>query len=148
MRIAAIMLGAVLAMPMLAGAAEQAAAKAAASKGMFSGAMVQDRPIDIGIDVRGVKMESVYFNGTEAMVILWNRSSKPARTVVDVAVFNKEGKMIAVGQKKFSLAGSSIRAGKQANVNLDFSGYLPNFSEAASFAATVGVSEVTSNTSD
>lgn len=146
MRIAGFLLGVLLSLSMPALASEAPAQKGVVGKDSFSGVMALDQPIEMGIDVKGVKMQSVYFSGTEAMVILWNRRPQSTKVTVDVAVHDKAGKLLAVGQKKFSLGAGTIRAGKQANYNFDFSSYLPNLSEAAAFSAVFSVAEQSSNT--
>lgn len=147
MRIAGLLLGALLSLSLPALASDAPAQKGVVGNGSFSGALVLDQPIEMGIDVKGVKMQSVYFSGTEAMVILWNRRPQSTKVTVDVAVYDKAGKMVAVGQKKFSLVAGTIRAGKQANYNFDFSSYLSSMSEAAAFSAVFSVAEQSSNTS-
>lgn len=147
MRIAGLLLGVLLSLSMPVLAEEAAAQKGVLGNDSFAGPMALDQPIEIGIDVKGVKMQSVYFSGTEAMVIMWNRRPQSTKVTVDVAVYDRAGKLLAVGQKKFSLGSGTIRAGKQANYNFDFGSYVQDLSQAAAFSAVFSVAEQSSNTS-
>ena len=43
------------------------------------GRVVLDKPIEIGKDNKGVKLETITFSGDEAIVIIWNRDRKSTR---------------------------------------------------------------------
>lgn len=140
--VAAVVLAvATVAAPLPAVAAEAPEKQAVAGRDAFTAALVADQPIDMNLDVKGVKMQSVYFSGTEAMVIMWNRRPKTAKVNVDVVLFDAAGKVIAVGKRSLSLAGGSIRAGKQSNFSFDFGGYVAGVSDAAKFTAVFSVLE-------
>ncbi|MFP5382667.1 MAG: hypothetical protein ACLGHG_01215 [Gammaproteobacteria bacterium] len=147
MRIAGLLLGVLLSLSLPVLAQEAAAQKGVVGNDSFAGPMALDQPIEIGIDVKGVKMQSVYFSGTEAMVIMWNRRPQSAKVTVDVALYDGAGKMLAVGQKKFSLSAGTIRAGKQSNYKFDFGSYLQDMGAVAAFSAVFSVAEQSSNTS-
>jgi len=100
----------------------------------FAGKVVLDQPIEMNIDVKGVKLQSIYFSDKKAMVILWNRRPKSVGVNVDVVLVDAKGKVVAVGKRPASLMGGSIRAGKQSNFNFDFGGYITDMSQVTAYS--------------
>ena len=105
----------------------------------IAGKYSPDAPIELNLDVKGVKLQSIYFSGKQAMVILWNRRPKGVGVSVDVTLYDAQGKLIAVGKRPVSLIGGSIRAGKQENFNFDFSHYVADMGQVATYAVVFSV---------
>lgn len=105
----------------------------------FAGKVVLDQPIEMNLDVKGVKLQSIYFSDKQAMVILWNRRPKSVAVNVDVVLFDLAGKVIAVGKRSASLMGGSIRAGKQSNFTFDFGGYVVDMSQVSAYSVVFSV---------
>jgi len=100
----------------------------------FSGKMASNKPIDVGIEVSGIKLESIYFSDNmEAMIILWNRTPATARPEVGVALFDKSGKLLGTGYQSNSIRRTTVRAGKQMNYTLHFDKFVNDYSKVASF---------------
>jgi hypothetical protein len=101
----------------------------------FSGKMTGNNPVDVGLEVRGVKLESVYFGDKmEALFIFWNRSPATVRPEVGIALFDKSGKLLATGSDQSgSLRRMTVRSGKQMNYKLHFDKFIDDYSKVASF---------------
>lgn len=103
------------------------------------------RPIQIGMEVSGVALDSVFFDkGTlQAFVILMNRTPVEVRAEVGIALFDARGKLLATGidVTGFSFTGDKVRAGDQKNVKLSFDKFLNDYSNVASFQLVFSVAE-------
>jgi len=100
----------------------------------FSGKMTSNTPIDVGLEVRGVKLESVYFgDNVEALLIFWNRSPATVRPEVGIALFDKSGKLLGTGYPSASPRRKAVRSGKQMNYKLHFDKFISDYSKVASF---------------
>ena len=100
----------------------------------FSGKMTGNTPIDVGLEVRGVRLESVYFgDNLEALLIFWNRSPATVRPEVGIALFDKSGKLLGTGYQSDSLRRRAVRSGKQMNYKLHFDKFIDGYSKVASF---------------
>jgi hypothetical protein len=97
----------------------------------YSGKMVVDKPIDIGIDLKGIKLESIFFSENEALVILWNRTPSRVKAYVAIALFNDKNRLIAAGDKSSKPIG--IRSGKQASYNFKFENFISDLKEVSRF---------------
>ena len=112
----------------------------------YSDKMVTNRPIDVGLEVRGVRLESVYFSeNMEALVILWNKTPATVRPEVGIALFDKAGKLLATGYVKFSIKPTTVRAGKQKNYKLHFDKFVNNYSNVDSFQIVFSIVKQKSN---
>ena len=103
------------------------------------------QPIDIGLDVHGVKLDSVFFDKSnlQAFIILMNRTPVAVSAEVGVSVFDSKGKLIASGidVTGFSFTGDKVDPGKQKNVKLSFDKFLNDFSNAATFQLVFSIYE-------
>lgn len=100
-----------------------------------SGKVIIGKPIDIGIDHNGVKLESVAFSGNEALVIVWNRTPSAVKGNVGVALFDKNNRLLAAESDAASVtrAITSIRSGKQANLRVRFKKFMADFKQATRY---------------
>ena len=96
----------------------------------YSGAMVLNKTIEIGIDHRGVKLEAITFSGDEALVVTWNRTPSGVKAHAAIALFDAKNQL--VGAESDSRA-TSIRSGKQGNFKIRFKKFLSDFSGVARF---------------
>ncbi|PIE43020.1 MAG: hypothetical protein CSA50_07445 [Gammaproteobacteria bacterium] len=110
--------------------------KVVASK-TFSTRLKTQQPIDIGLEVNGVRLNSIFFDKDkmEAFLIFRNRTPVKVTTEVGVALFDSSGKLVATGidVTGFSFSGDSVGAGEQKNVKLAFARFINDYSEARSF---------------
>ena len=100
----------------------------------FSGKMTGNTPIDVGLEVRGVKLESVYFgDDMQALLIFWNRSPTTVRPEVGIALFDKSGKLLGTGYQGDAFRRKAVGAGKKMNYKLYFDKFISDYSKVASF---------------
>ena len=97
----------------------------------YSGKMLVDTPIDIGIDLKGVKLESIFFSGNEALAIVWNRTPSRVKAYVAIALFDDKNRLIAADAESSKPIG--IRSGKQANYNFKFKNFISDFKGVSRF---------------
>ncbi|MBL4865262.1 MAG: hypothetical protein JKY67_02670 [Pseudomonadales bacterium] len=108
----------------------------------YSHKMAPATPIDIGLELQGVKVESIYFSeNMEALAILWNKTPMTVRPEIGVALFDKSGKLIGTGQSSAKFKSSSIRAGKQKNYTLQFDKFLNDYKNVAKFQLIFSIVE-------
>jgi hypothetical protein len=107
------------------------------------------QPIQIGLEVSGVALDSVFFDKStlQAFVILMNRTPVAVSAEVGIALFDARGKLLATGidVTGFSFTGDKVRAGDQKNVKLSFDKFLNDYSDVASFQLVFSVVEETKN---
>ena len=96
----------------------------------YSGAMVLDKTIEIGIDHRGVKLEAITFSGDEALVVTWNRTPSGVKAHAAVALFDAKNQLVAAESDSRA---TGIRSGKQGNFKIRFKKFLSDFSGVARF---------------
>lgn len=100
----------------------------------FSSKMTGNTPIDVGLEVRGVKLESVYFgDNMQALLIFWNRSPTTVRPEVGIALFDKSGKLLGTGYQGDAIRRKAVGAGKKMNYKLYFDKFISDYSKVASF---------------
>lgn len=113
---------------------------------------IAQTPIDVGLDVNGVKLDSVFFdkNAMQAFLILRNRTPVSANPTVGVSVFDKKGKMIATGidVTEFSFTGESISAGNQKNIKLSLNKFINDFNDADSFQIVFSLGKYSNTSAD
>jgi hypothetical protein len=97
----------------------------------YSGKMLVDKPIDIGIDLKGVKLESIFFSKNEALVIVWNRTPSRVKANVAIALFNDKNQLVAAGAESSKPIG--IRSGKQANYKFKFKDFTSGLKNVSRF---------------
>ena len=100
----------------------------------YSGTMAGNIPIDVGLEVLGVKLESVYFSeNMSVLVILWNRTPNTVRPEVGIALYDKSGKLLGTGYQSYSIGRTTVRGGKQMNYWLHFDKFINDYSNVARF---------------
>lgn len=103
----------------------------------FSGAFKPQEPIDVNLEVSGVRLGSVFFDEDkiQAFIILNNRTPIAVNPKVGVSLFDAKGKLLATGidASSFSFTGDKISAGDQKNVELAFGKFINDFKDVASF---------------
>ncbi len=97
----------------------------------YSGKMLVDKPIDIGKDLKGVKLESIFFSKNEALVIVWNRTPSRVKAHVAIALFDDKNRLIAAGVELSRPIG--IRSGKQANYTFKFKNFTSDLKKFSRF---------------
>lgn len=129
---------------MALGVAQAAGNNVEASKSFYS-KFASNTPIDVNLQVRGVTLGSVYFSGGDqtALAIVQNKTPQVVTPKVGVSVYDGQGNLLGVGeyQKQGVFSSESVKAGEQANVNLDFSGFVSDFSKVATFKLVFSVRE-------
>jgi hypothetical protein len=109
----------------------------------FTGKVTTGRPIEIGIDHGGVKLEAITFSENEALVIIWNRTPGKVNVNAGLALFDRTGQLMAAESDDRPITRSvlSIRAGKQANLKIKLKKFLSDVGEAAQFQLVVTIVE-------
>jgi hypothetical protein len=104
----------------------------------YTGKMLVDKTIEIGIDHRGVKLEAITFSGDEALLVTWNRTPNGVKASAGVALFDAQNRLVAA--ESDSRPGG-IRSGKQGNFKISFKKYLTDFSSVARFHVVFVIEE-------
>jgi hypothetical protein len=104
----------------------------------YSGNMLVDKTIEIGIDHRGVKLEAITFSGNEALLVTWNRTPNRVKAGAGVALFDDKNRLVAA--ESDSRPGG-ISSGKQGNFKIDFKKFLADFSSVARFQVVFVIEE-------
>jgi len=127
-----INLSLVFAMALILPLAVTAASKAPPtfSRITHTGKVVADKLIEIGLDLKGVKLEAVTFSGDEAVVVVWNRTPSSVTGHVGIALYDKKNRLIAAESDSQSF---KIRSGKTANFKIKFGKFMSNFKNAARY---------------
>lgn len=103
----------------------------------YSSSMKLQQPIDVNMEVSGVKLDSVFFDKDklQAFIIIINRTPTPVYPKVGISLFDNRGKLIATGidVTGFNFSGDKVGAGKQKNIELSFSKFINDFNNASSF---------------
>ena len=96
-----------------------------------SGKILIDKPIEISVDLKGVKLESIFFSGNEALVIVWNRTPSTVKAHIAIALFDDKNQLIAAEAESSKAIG--IRSGKQANYKFKFKNFISDFKGVTRF---------------
>lgn len=96
----------------------------------YSGKMIVDKIIEIGLDHKGVKLEAITFSGNEALLIAFNRTPSGVKANVGVALFDEKNQLIAAESDSRA---TGIRSGKQGNFKIKFKKFLSGFKGVARF---------------
>ncbi len=99
------------------------------------GKVVVGKPIEIGLDHKGVKMETITFSEDEVTVLLWNRTPSSVKGHVGVALFDQKNRLMAAESDSQSITRTftNIRPGKQANLKVKFKKFLSSFKGVAKY---------------
>ena len=107
-----------------------------------TGVVVINQPIDLSMNIRGVKAESIYFGEKEALVILWNRTPKSMETHLGLALFDSEGQIMGTSiiriENIFDLGGK-IRSGKQKGFRLNYEQFINDIKNVSSYQLVFSV---------
>jgi hypothetical protein len=101
-----------------------------------SGSLAVNKPIEIGADLRGIKLESTYFTDNEVLVVVWNRTPVTAHINVGVALFDAKGNLMAAEAASKMLG---VRSGKQGNFKVKFKKFLSDFTGVAQFKVVMAL---------
>lgn len=101
------------------------------------GRVVTDKPIQIGLENKGVKLESIAFDGEEAAVVVWNRTPNAIKGHVGLALYDRNNHLLAAesDSASFTRTFTQVRAGKQATFKVKFDKFLEgNLNGVAKYA--------------
>lgn len=92
-----------------------------------------DRLIEFDVSVAGVDLSSAFFDSSdrEVVLVLNNGNSTEVFPKVGIVLLDESGAILSVSEykKKLFFSSNKIKAGKSAEVNLDFSAYLDDFKQ-------------------
>ena len=105
------------------------------SRIIHSGNMVTDKPIEIALDLDGVKLEAITFSGNEAVVVVWNRTPVGVTAHVGIALYDEQDQLIAAESDSQSIKRtlSKIKPDKAVNLKIKFKKFIPDFKNAARY---------------
>ena len=108
-----------------------------------TGKVIVDKPVELALDHKGVKLESISFSGDEALVIVWNRTPKAVKGHIGIALFDAKGRLVAAESDAQSVtrAIASIRSGKQTNFKVRFKKFLSDFEGVAQYRLVFAIVE-------
>ncbi|MFQ5937478.1 MAG: hypothetical protein ACE5LB_13830 [Acidiferrobacterales bacterium] len=100
------------------------------------GRVITDKPIEIGVDNKGVKLETITFTGDEATIIVWNRTPHSVKAHIGLALYSKKNFLLAASSDSasFTRTFTQIRAGKQANFKIKFEKFMHSFDGVSKYA--------------
>jgi len=101
-----------------------------------NGAIVINQPIDLNMNIKGVKAESIYFGEKEALIILWNRTPKSVKAHLGLALFDNDGNIMGTGIVRiedFLNLGGTVRSGKQKSFRLNYADFINDIENVASY---------------
>lgn len=106
------------------------------SKTTHVGRVVAGKPIELGIDNKGVKLESIAFSETEAVVIVWNRTPESVKGHVGLALYDKRNVLLAAesDSTSFTRTFTQIRSGKQATFKVSFDKFMTSMDGVDKYA--------------
>ncbi|MDH3669807.1 MAG: hypothetical protein OES46_01420 [Gammaproteobacteria bacterium] len=123
-------------------------AKAAEAPNNFSrishaGKVIVDKPVELALVHKGVKLESISFSGNEVLVIVWNRTPKAVKGHIGIALFDSKGRLVAAESDAQSVtrAIASIRSGKQTGFKVRFKKFLSNFEGVTQYRLVFAIVE-------
>jgi hypothetical protein len=100
------------------------------------GNVILDKPIEVGVDNRGVRVETIMFSGDEALVVVYNRTPRPVKAHLGVALYDEHDDLLAAESDaaSFTRTFSDVRAGKQESFKVKFGKFIVNFDGASKYA--------------
>ncbi|EDY86094.1 hypothetical protein GP5015_2004 [gamma proteobacterium HTCC5015] len=127
------------------GAAQAAGNVTVGASKPFYSKFAANTPIDINLQVQGVTLGSIYFSQGDrsALAIVQNKTPAVVTPKVGVSLYDAKGNLLAVGEykKQGVFSNDSVKAGEQANINLDFSGFVNDYSKVATFKLVFSVTQ-------
>ena len=101
-----------------------------------AGTVILDKPIEVGVDNRGVRVETITFSGDEALVVVYNRTPRPVKAHLGVALYDEHDDLLAAESDaaSFTRTLSDVRAGKQESFKVKFGKFIANFNGASKYA--------------
>lgn len=101
-----------------------------------AGNVILDKPIEVGVDNRGVRVETITFSGDEALVVVYNRTPRPVKAHLGIALYDERGDLLAAESDaaSFTRTFSDVRAGKQEHFKVKFGKFMVNFDGASKYA--------------
>lgn len=108
-----------------------------------TGKVIVDKPVELTLVHKGVKLESISFSGNEALIIVWNRTPKAVKGHIGIALFDPKGRLVAAESDAQSVtrAIASIRSGKQTNFKVRFKKFLSDFEGVAQYRLVFAIVE-------
>jgi hypothetical protein len=99
------------------------------------GNVILDKPIEVGVDNRGVRVETITFSGDEALVVVYNRTPRPVKAHLGIALYDERDDLLAAESDaaSFSRTFSDVRAGKQEHFKVKFGKFMVNFDSASKY---------------
>jgi hypothetical protein len=101
-----------------------------------AGKVILDKPIEVGVDNQGVRVETITFSGDEALVVVYNRTPRPVKAHLGIALYDERDDLLAAESDaaSFTRTFSDMRAGKQEHFKVKFSKFMVNFDGASKYA--------------
>lgn len=101
-----------------------------------AGNVILDKPIEVGVDNRGIRVETITFSGDEALVVVYNRTPRPVKAHLGIALYDERDDLLAAESDaaSFTRTFSDVRAGKQEHFKVKFGKFLVNFDGASKYA--------------
>ncbi len=101
-----------------------------------AGNVILDKPIEVGVDNRGVRVETITFSGDEALVVVHNRTPRPIKAHLGIALYDERDDLLAAESDtaSFTRTFSDVRAGKQEHFKVKFGKFIINFDGASKYA--------------
>ncbi len=100
-----------------------------------TGTMVTDKPIEIALDLNGVKLEAITFSGNEAVAVVWNTTPHSVAAHIGIALYDENDELIAAESDTQSIARAlvKIKSGKAANLKIKFKKFVSDFKDIARY---------------
>ena len=101
-----------------------------------TGKVILDRPIEVGVDNQGVRVETITFSGDEALVVVYNRTPRPVKAHLGIALYDEHDDLLAAESDaaSFTRTFSDVRAGKQEHFKVKFGKFIVDFEGASKYA--------------
>lgn len=108
----------------------------------WGGKVTLNQPLPTPVEVDGVKVESVFFSGDEALVIIWNKGTHSVDVALGLALFDGKGRLLATGRdvSGLRLGGNGVRPGRQATFRFAFDDFVGNVGNARTFQLALALS--------
>lgn len=100
------------------------------------GKVIRDKPTEVGVDNKGVMVETITFSGDEALVVVYNRTPRPVKAHIGLALYDEHDDLLAAESDaaSFTRTFSDVRAGRQVNFKVKFGKFMVNFDGASKYA--------------
>lgn len=126
----------------LAAGSGQAGDRLITASTAWGGKVTLNQPLPTPVEVDGVKVESVYFSESEALVIVWNKGTRSVDVALGLALFDGKGRLLATGRdvSGLRLGGNGVKPGRQATFRYDFGDFVGNVGNARTFQLALSLS--------